>query len=93
MRLTGHLVAEPERHFGLKFSLHPAATQTKVPRPGATRGTYDTYWKTRKNMQDRSMSHGGAHQGGTMTVTPDTVKVNPAGPNTADKTHMNCVVI
>ena len=28
-----------------------------------------------------------------MTVTPDTLKVNPAGPNTADKTHMNCVMI
>ena len=29
----------------------------------------------------------------TMTVTQDTLTVNPAGPNTADKTHMNCVVI
>ena len=33
----------------------------------------------------------GACQRGTMTVTPDTLKVNLAGPYTADKTHMKYV--
>ena len=93
MRLIGHLVAETERHISPKSSPHPAAIQTKIPRPGATRGTCETYWKTRQNMQDRSMDHGGAHQHGMRTVTPDTLKVNPAGPNIVDKTHMNCVMI
>ena len=93
MWLTGHLVAEPERHFGLKFSLHPAATQTKIPRPAATHGTCETYWKTRQNMKDRSTDHGGAHQYATMIVTPDTLKANPAEPDTADKTRMNRVAI
>ena len=93
MRLIGHLVAETERHFSPKSSPHPAANQTKIPRPGATRGTCETYWKTRQNMQDRSTDHGGAHQRAMMTVTPDTLKANPAEPNTADKTRMNRVVI
>ena len=70
----------------------PRATQTKIPRLGATRGTCETYWKTKQNMQDRSTDHGGVPQPGTMTVTPDILKANPAGPNTADKTHMNYIV-
>ena len=93
MRLTDHLVAEPERHFSLKFSLHPAATQTKIPRPRATHGTCETYWKTRQYVQDRSMDHGGVHQYATMIVTPDTLKAHPVEPDTADKTRMNRVAI
>ena len=89
----GHLVAKTERRFSLKFSLHPTSTQTKIPRPGATCRTCETYWKTEQNMQDQSTDHGGAHQRGTMTITPDTLKANPAGPNTADKTHTNYVRI
>ena len=38
----------------------PAAIQTKIPRPRATRGTCETYWKTKQNMQDGSTDHGGA---------------------------------
>ena len=93
MRLTGHLVAEPERRFSLKFSPHPAATQTKIPRPGATHGTCETYWKAGKNMQGRYTDHDDAPLYETINVTSDKVKANPAGPNTADKTRMNCVVI
>ena len=44
MRLIGHLVAETEGHISPKSSPHPAAIQTKIPRPGATRGTCETYW-------------------------------------------------
>ena len=93
MRLIDHLVAETKRHIRLKYSLHPVARSTKIPRPRATRGTCETYWKTKQDMQDRSTDHGGAPQRVTTTVTPDILKANPAGPNTADKTHMNCVVI
>ena len=35
------------------------------------------------------MDRAGAPQLETVTVTSDTLKVNPARPNTADKTHMN----
>ena len=77
MRLTGHRVAEPERRFSLKFSLHPAATQSKIPRPGATRGTCETYWKTEQDIQDRSTDHGGAPQRVTTTVMLDILKVQP----------------
>ena len=93
MRLTGHLVAETKRHISPKSSPHPVASQTKTPRPGATRRTCKTYWKTKQDIQDRSMDHGGAPQRVTTTVMPDIHKANPAGPNTADKTRMNCVVI
>ena len=34
----------------------------------------------------------GAPQHVTTTVTPDILKANPVGPNTVDKTRMNCVV-
>ena len=90
-RLIGHLVAAIERHSSQKLSLHPDAIQIK--RHEETRQTCETYWRTKQNMQDRSTDHGGAPQHGTMIVTPDTLKANPAGPNTADKTHMNYVVI
>ena len=93
MRLIDHLMAETERHISPKSSPHPAATQTKIPRPGATRRTCEIYWKTEQNMQDQSTDHGGAHQHATMIVTPDTLKANPTEPNTADKTRMNHVAI
>ena len=93
MRLIGDLVAVTERLISPKCSPHPAAIQTKIPRPGATRGTCETYWKTKQNMQDRSTDHGGAPQRGMMNVTPDILKANPAGPNTTDQTHLNYVVV
>ena len=92
MQLIGHLVAETEGHISLKSSLHPVARQTKTPRPGATCGTCETYWKTKQNIQDRSTDHGVAPQCVTVIVMPDTLKANPLGLNTADKTRMNCVV-
>ena len=55
--------------------------------------TCKTYWRTKKNMQDRSTDHEGAPLRETIIVTPDTVKVNPAGPSTAGKTHWSCVAI
>ena len=93
MWLTGHLVAAIERHFSQKLSPHSDATQIKMSRHGEICQTYETYWRTKQNMQDRSMDHEGAPLCETITVTPDTVKVSPAGPNTADKTHLSCVVI
>ena len=45
------------------------------------------------NMQDRSTDHEGAPLCETTIVTPDTVKVRPAGPNTAGKTHSSCFAI
>src|SRR4051812_13221164 len=58
MRLIGHLVAETERHISPKSRPHPAAIQPKTPRPGATCGTCETYWKTKQGIQDRSTDHG-----------------------------------
>ena len=91
MRLIGHLVAAIERHSSQKFSLDPNAIQIK--KHGETHQTCEMYWRTKQNMQDRSTDHGGAPQRGRMNVTPDILKANPAGPNIADKTRMNCVVI
>ena len=89
MRLTGHLVAATERHFSQKLSPHPDVIQIKSH--GEIRQTCKTYWRTKQNMQDRSTDHEGTPLCETIIVTPDTVKVSPAGPNTADKTHLSCV--
>ena len=90
-RLIGHLVAAIERHSSQKLSLHPDAIQIK--RHGEIRQTCETYWRTKQNKQDRSMDHEGAPLRETITVTLDTVKVNPAGLNTADKTHLSYFAI
>ena len=89
--LTGHLVAAIERHSSQKLSLHPDAIQIK--RHGEIRQTYETYWRTKQSTQDRSTDHGHAPQHETMVVMPDILKTNPAGPNTAGKTHSSCVAI
>ena len=47
MRLTSHLVAEPERRFSLKFSLHPAATQKNTKAWGNT-------WNLRDILESRA---------------------------------------
>ena len=51
MRLSGHRVAEPKRHFSLKFIPHRTATQSKILRPGTTQGTCETYWTVRQKLQ------------------------------------------
>ena len=84
MRLIGHLVAVIERHCSQKLSRHPDAIQ--INKHGETHQTCDTYWWTKQNMQDRSTDHESAPLCETINVTPDTVKVNPVGPNTAGKT-------
>ena len=89
--LIDHLVAAIERHSSQKLSLHPDAIQIK--RHGEIRRTCETYWRTKKSMQDRSMDHDGAPLCETINITADTVKENPAGPNTAGKTHSNYVKI
>ena len=91
IRLIGHLVAAIERHSSQKLSLHPDAIQIK--RHGEMRQTCKTYWRTKQSMQDQSMDHEGAPLCETINVTLDTVKANPAGPNTAGKTHSSCVAI
>ena len=91
IRLIGHLVATIERHSSQKLSLHPDAIQIK--RHGEIRQTCEIYWRTKQSMQDQSTDHGGAPLCETINVTPDTVKVNPVGPNTAGKTHLGCVAI
>ena len=93
MRLTGHLVAETKRRISPNTSVHPVANQTITLRPGATRRTCKIYWKTKQDSQDRSTDHGGAPQHVMMTVTPDILKTNPAGPNTAAKALLSYVVI
>ena len=90
-RLIGHLVAAIERHSSQKLSLHPNAIQIK--RHGEIRQTCETYWRTKQSMQDRSTDHEGAPLCEMINIMPDTVKVNPAGPNTADKTHLSYVTI
>ena len=90
-RLIGHLMAVIERHSSQKLSPHPDAIQIK--RHGEIRQTCETYWRTKKNMQERYMDHEGAPLCETIIVTPDTVKVSPARPNTTGKTHLSCVVI
>ena len=57
-RLIGHFVAAIERHSSQKLSLHPDAIQIK--RHGEVRQTYETYWRTKQSMQDRSTDHEGA---------------------------------
>ena len=89
--LIGHLVAAIERHSSQKLSLHPDAIQIK--RHGEIRQTCETYWRTKQSTQDRSTDHEGAALYETVNVKPDTVKANPAGPNTAGKTHWSCVAI
>ena len=91
MRPIGNPVAAIERHSSQKLSLHPDAIQIK--RHGEIRQTYETYWRTKQSMQDRSTDHKGAPLCETINITPDTVKVSPVGPNTADKTHLICVAI
>ena len=90
-RLIGHLVAAIERHSSQKLSLHPNAIQIK--RHGEIRQTCETYWRTRQSIQDRSTDHEGAPLYETVNVTPDTVKANPARPNTVGRTHTSCVTI
>ena len=90
-RLIGHLVVTIERHSSQKLSLHPNAIQIK--RHGEIRQTCETYWRTKQSMQDRSTDHEGAQLCETINVTLDTVKANPAGPNTTGKTHSSCVAI
>ena len=91
IRLIGHLMAVIERHSSQKLSRHPDGIQIK--KHGETHQTCKTYWRTKQNMQDRSTDHEGALLCETINVTPDTVKANPAGPNTAGKTLSSCVVI
>ena len=91
IRLIGHLVAAIERHSSQKLSLHPNAIQIK--RHGEIRRTCETYWRTKQSIQDRSTDHEGAPLYETVNVMPDTIKANPAGPNTAGKTHSSCVEI
>ena len=92
-RLIGHLVAATERHFSQKISPHSDATQIKMSRHGEICQTCETYWRTKQNMQDRSTDHEGTPLCETINVMLDIVKVNPAGPNTAGKTHSSCVAI
>ena len=89
--LIGHLVAAIERHSSQKLSLHPNAIQIK--RHGEIRQTCETYWRTKQSIQDRSTDHEGAPLYETVNITPDTVKANPARPNTAGRTHTSCVAI
>ena len=91
MRLTGHLVAAIERHSSQKLSLHSDAIQIK--RHGEIRHTCETYWRTKQNTQDRSTDQEGAPLREMIIVTPDTGKVNLAGPSIAGKTHWSCVAI
>ena len=71
----------------------PRATQIKMPRHGEIRQTCETHWRTKQNMKNQSTDHEGAPLCETINITPDTVKVNPAGSNTAGKTHSSCVAI
>ena len=91
IRLIGHLVAAIERHSSQKLSLHADAIQIK--RHGEIRQTCETYWRARQSIQDRSMDHEGAPLCETINITPDTVKANLVGPNTAGKTNLSCVAI
>ena len=90
MRPTDHLVAATERPLGPPLKPHLGTTQ-KIPRHVKIRQTCEIYWRTRKGKQDQSTDRVGAPRHETVIVTPDTV--NPAGPNTVDKTRLSCVVI
>ena len=81
--LTDHHVGGIEWLLTRNISPHPHAS---LLRPGAIRRTCETNWKTTQDNQDRSKDHGGAPQHMTMTVIPDTLTVNPAGPNTINQT-------
>ena len=67
IRLIGHLVATIERHSSQKLSLHPDTIQIK--RHGEICQTCETYWRTKKNMQDRSTDHEGTPLCETINIT------------------------
>ena len=64
-----------------------------IQQPKESARQFWTRFLTKKNKQDQSMDHVGAPRRVTITITPDTVKVSPAGPNTTGKTHSSCVAI
>ncbi len=49
-------------------------------------------WITSQDNQERSMDRGGAPKHMTMTVIPDTLTANPAGPNITSQMQPDCVV-
>ena len=87
-RLTGHLEVRIKRHISTNTSMHPHASSL---RPGAILRTCTINWITPQDNQDRCTDHGGVLQHITMTVIPDTLTVNPAGPNTTSQTYPDCV--
>ena len=87
-RLTCRLEAGIKRHIIPNTSLHPRAS---LLQPGAILRTCAIDWITPQDNQDRSTDHGGAPQHMTMTVIPDTLIANPAGPNITSQTQPDCV--
>ena len=88
-RLTGHLEVGIKRHISLNTSPHPHAS---LLWPGAILRTCVIDWIAPQDNQDQSTDHGGALQHMTMIVIPDTLTVNPAGPNTTSLIWPDCVV-
>ena len=87
-RLTGRLEVGIKQHISLNTSLHPRAS---LLRPGAILRTCAINWITPQDNQDRSTDHGAAPKHMTMTVIPDTLTANPAGPNITSQTQPDCV--
>ena len=86
-RLTGRLEVGINRHISPNTSLHPRAS---LLRPEAILRTCAINWTTLQDNQDRSTDHGGAPQQMTMTVIPDTLIANLAGPNIISETQPDC---
>ena len=69
------------------------AVKARIKQLGVVHTTFGRTWTVEQDTQDRSTDREDVLLCKTINVTPDTVKVNPAGPNTAGKTHPSCVTI
>ena len=87
-RLTDRLEVGIKRHISPNTSLHPRAS---LLWPGAILRTCAIDWITPQDNLDRSTDDGGVPQHMTMTVIPDTLTANPAGPNITSHTQLDCV--
>ena len=74
---------------------HPAPRRQTNKNTMARGYTHDLQDELENKVGQSTSIYGsrGAPQCVTMTDTSDILKANPAGPNTTDQTHLNCVVM
>ena len=92
MRLIDHHVAGTKRQLKPNTSPYHLTVKLETQQLGDIHMTYGRTWKIGQVRPDRSMDRGGAPKHMTMTVIPDTLTANPAGPNTTSQTQPDCIV-